>query len=310
MTRSDTDWGPLQPLDDRAYAQPQRAAAPPRRTKAGLGRYGAIGALAIALLSKAKFILPALKFLKFGSLISMILTIGVYAVFFGWPYAVGIVALIFVHEMGHALALKRQGIPAGAPVFVPFMGAVIAMKGRPRDAWVEAYVGMGGPLIGTLGAALVMAVAFLTDSMLLFALASFGFMINAFNMLPLSPLDGGRILGAVNRGVWIVGLVGAVGLFLLIPSPILILVILLGAITIWSAWKRPTPGYYDIPLGKRVGMGAAYFALLALMVAGMVVVAPHLPDVEAMQMAALAGAHVLGGLLVDRLRAGGSTATS
>ncbi len=289
----------MQPLDDRAYAQPQQTVRP-RPKRGSVGRYGAISALAIALLSKAKFLLAGLKFLKFGSLISMFVTVGVYALFFGWPFAVAIVGLIFFHEMGHAIALKRQGIPAGAPVFIPFMGAFIAMKGRPRDAWAEAYVGIGGPLLGSAVAAVALIGAYAIDSQLLFAVASVGFLLNLFNMLPLSPLDGGRIAGAVSRWFWAVGLAMAVAMFFLTFHPILLLVILFGVLTIWSNHKRPVPGYYDIGLGRRIGIGVAYFALLGAMVVGMSAADAHLTHITTAQTAALAGVHVLSGLLLNR----------
>lgn len=303
MTDHRDDWGPLAPLDDSAYAQPQDAVRPKPPKKGGLlGRYGALGALAIALLSKTKFLLAGLKFLKFGSLISMFVTVGVYALFFGWPFAVAIVGLIFFHEMGHAIALKRQGIPAGAPVFIPFMGAFIAMKGRPRDAWVEAYVGIGGPLLGSLVALIALLGAYAIDSQLLFAVASVGFLLNLFNMLPLSPLDGGRIAGAVSRWFWALGLVMAVGMFFLTFHPILILVILMGVFTIWQNYRRPVPGYYDISVAQRVGMGVGYFALLGAMVVGMMAADAHLTHITSAQTAALAGVHVIGGLILDRAR--------
>ena len=111
----------------------------------------------------------------------------------GAPFAIGFVLLIFVHELGHALVLRRQGIPAGAPVFIPFLGAVIAMKGMPRNAWVEALVGIGGPALGTAGAVVCLAMGWLTGAPIWLALASTGFLLNLFNLLPISPLDGGRI---------------------------------------------------------------------------------------------------------------------
>ena len=99
-------------------------------------------------LAKLKFLLP---FLKTGG--TMILSIGAYALAWGWQFAVGFVLLIFVHECGHLLAAKRLGLKVGAPVFIPFMGAIIALKEAPRNAWVEADVGIGGPLLGAFGAA-------------------------------------------------------------------------------------------------------------------------------------------------------------
>ena len=94
--------------------------------------------------------------LKLGKLapavLSMLLSIGVYALMFGWQYAVGFVALILVHEMGHYLAARRRGLDVGLPTFIPFVGAWIQLKDLPHDAETEAYVGVAGPLVGTVGA--------------------------------------------------------------------------------------------------------------------------------------------------------------
>lgn len=299
----DRDWGPLRPMTQRAYARPQQHVRKPRRR--GLGRWGVLGAAALFLFGKAKWLLAALKFLKFGSLLSMLVTAWAYALFFGWPFAVGFVLLIFVHEMGHALALRQQGIPSGAPVFIPFVGAFIAMRGRPRDAFVEAIVGIGGPLLGTLGAALCLAAAMVTGSELLYALASVGFLLNLFNMIPISPLDGGRIAGAISRSFWFVGYAIGIAVFAVTKSPIVALILILGLFTIYRHFRQPVEGYYDIPTWKRVAVGAGYFGLLALMAFGMVEADEPLKNLGAQQTALglAAGAHVFGGALVERLSA-------
>src|SRR5439155_53586 len=96
------------------------------------------------VLGKAKFVGLLAGALKWKTLATMLLSIGAYAFEWGWAFAAGFVLLIFVHEMGHAVALRREGIPAGAPVFIPFVGAFVAMHGQPRDAAVEARVAMAG----------------------------------------------------------------------------------------------------------------------------------------------------------------------
>ena len=143
---------------------------------------GLVGAGAL-LLSKGKGILAALKLTKLASLGSMFLSIGAYSMFFGLPYAVGVVGLITVHEVGHALVMYQRGIPFSPMVFMPFMGASIAMRQRPRDAWEDAMVAFGGPVLGSMGAAGVAVAGHMTQSQLLFALADFGFMINLFNLV-------------------------------------------------------------------------------------------------------------------------------
>src|ERR1700709_2608134 len=98
-------------------------------------------------------IVAALKFSKLsGTLITMVIATGVYAIVFGWRYAVGIVAMLFVHEMGHYLAARQRGVDVGMPTFIPFVGAWIELKQRPHDAETEAYIGLAGPMLGTVGA--------------------------------------------------------------------------------------------------------------------------------------------------------------
>src|SRR5207245_2511233 len=163
--------------------------------------FAVVAAVIAKFFGKLKFIiLPALKFLpvvlKTGG--TMVLTIGVYAWFWGVWFAVGFVLLIFVHECGHLLAARRLGLKVGAPVFIPFMGAIIALKEAPRNAWIEAQVGIGGPMLGTLGAGLCELVHLATGNPLFRALAYTGFFLNLFNLAPVGFLDGGRIVTALS----------------------------------------------------------------------------------------------------------------
>ncbi|CAG7633168.1 site-2 protease family protein [Paenibacillus allorhizosphaerae] len=171
-----------------------------------------IGAAVMFILAKGKTLLPLLKFGKVGgALISMLVSIWAYALVFPWGFSIGFVLLLFVHELGHVLAAKRKGLPVTAPVFIPFLGALINMKRHPRDAVTEAYMAYGGPLLGTIGATAVFIAAYAADgeiSKLLYSLAYVGFFLNLINLLPIHPLDGGRIATAVTRWLWLVGLVG------------------------------------------------------------------------------------------------------
>lgn len=263
-------------------ARPQATLDAPQGPQKRRLSLGVLATAALFLFGKAKWALAALKFAKFGTLASMGLTIVVYAQIFGWTFSVGFVLLIFVHEMGHALAMRQRGIAASAPVFIPFVGAFIAMKSRPRDAWEEAYVGIGGPVLGTVGALGCLALAAATSSPFWAALASVGFLLNLFNMLPVSPLDGGRIAGAVSRWLWVPGFGLAGAWFLLRPSPIIALIVLLGAFSAYARWKKPVPGYYAIGPGKRVIMGVSYFGLIAFLMLGMGVSALYMGDVPAL----------------------------
>lgn len=145
-------------------------------------------------MGKGKYILGALKLTKFASLGSMLVTVGAYTAFYGFPYALGMTSLILIHESGHALVMKKLGIPFSPMVFVPFMGAAVAMKQRPKDAYEEALVAFGGPVLGSVGALGFAGAAHAMDSPLLFALADFGFMINLFNLIPLGMMDGGEYI--------------------------------------------------------------------------------------------------------------------
>ncbi|WP_425464812.1 site-2 protease family protein [Paenibacillus piri] len=184
-----------------------------------------IGAAGAFLLTQGKLLLTLLKFGKFGGVfISMLVSIGAYAIIFPWSFAIGFVLLILVHEMGHVIAAKQKGLPVSAPMFIPFVGAFISMKRHPRDAVTEAYMAMGGPVLGTVGALAVFGAAVYWDHPLLYRLALVGFLINLFNLLPIHPLDGGRIVTAVSRWLWLVGLVG--GLVLIIYNFNIILFII------------------------------------------------------------------------------------
>jgi Zn-dependent protease len=128
----------------------------------------------------------------------MFISIWAYALFLGWQFAVGFVLLIFVHECGHLIAAKKVGLKVTTPAFIPFMGALITLREAPRNAWIEAQVGIGGPLLGTVGSAVCVGIYYLTGNPLFMALAYTGFFLNLFNLAPISPLDGGRIVTALS----------------------------------------------------------------------------------------------------------------
>jgi Zn-dependent protease len=232
-------------------------------------RWGPLGLAAAFLLGKLKLVVPLIKFAKLGTLITMLVSVWAYAQFWGWPFAAGFVLLIFVHELGHAVAMRQQGIPAGAPVFVPFVGAVIAMRGLPRDAWVEAYVGIAGPVLGSAAALVCLLIAAATGQEFWYALASTGFLINLFNLLPISPLDGGRIVGVISRWFWAVGYAIGIGIFLATGHPLLFLILLVGLMNLGRVIRGPREGYYEVAPSRRLTMGVAYFGLASLLTVGM-----------------------------------------
>ncbi|WP_291318122.1 site-2 protease family protein [Desulfuromonas sp.] len=248
-----------------------------------LRRLGPLGLLLLFLFGKLKYVWLILKVGKFKTFITMLISIWAYAMFWGWPFAAGFVGLIFVHEMGHVAALRMMGVKATAPMFIPFLGAVIGMKQLPDNAFAEAITAYGGPLLGTLGAIGCAGAGIATGNPFWYALASSGFLLNLFNLLPLSPLDGGRIIGVISPRLWILGLVGAVGLFYLTWSPIIALVIIVGSFQIYSASKKPAAEkrrYYAVEPWKRIAMGAAFLALLAVTSFGMLAVQVPLDDFQ------------------------------
>jgi len=227
---------------------------------------GLVGAASV-MFGKTKYILGALKLTKFASLGSMIFTIGTYTMFFGLPYAVGMVGLVTVHEIGHALVMYQRGIPFSPMVFMPFMGAMIQMNRNPRDAWEDALVAFGGPALGSLGAVGVAGMAHMTDSQLLFALADFGFMINMFNLMPLGSMDGGRIAGALTPWANVVGLGmgGALAMTGAIMNPIFYIILLSGGWQTYQRFSNPgavPPNYYRITTMQRTVIGLGYAGLI------------------------------------------------
>ena len=240
------------------------------------GVLGSIGAALAFLAGKLKFLSILAGVLKLKTFATMLLSIALYATQWGWPFAIGFVLLIFVHESGHAIVLRREGIPAGAPVFIPFLGAFIAMRGLPRDAYVEAKVGIGGPIAGTLASWACLGAGLALDRPLFVSLGHVGILLNLFNLIPVSPLDGGRIAGAFTRTFWIAGYALGVVALVVTRSPILLLVLIVGLFTLWQRWKHPVPGYHDIPRAQRLAIGLGYAALvIALAVTLPIGLTPH-----------------------------------
>src|SRR5918911_2449209 len=217
--------------------------------------------------------------LKFKFLFSMFVSFGAYLLLGPWWFALGLVMLLFVHEMGHVLEARRQGLPVSVPVFIPFMGALITMKQMPHDAWREARLAVAGPLLGSLGAAVLYVAGAAYDSRELKALAFLGFFINLFNLLPVIPLDGGRITAALHPALWFVGFLALLALVIYRPNPILIIILLLAGSELWRRWQlRGHPQlqeYYRVAPQRRLIMGLLYFGLAAALVFGMH--ATHVP---------------------------------
>jgi Zn-dependent protease len=238
-----------------------------------------LGPIAVALAFLAKFAKVAFIALKGAKFLTtsatMLVSVAAYSLIWGWPFAVGFVALLFVHEFGHYLQMRREGLTPGRIVFVPFMGAVIGAKSLGGNALAEARVGLAGPVIGSLGAAAVAALGFALDSEMLKALAFTGFFLNLFNLLPIVPLDGGRAMAAMTPWLWLVGLGAMVTLVLLRPNPVLVLIAVVGAMETWRRFSQRRGGeegnaeYYRVGRAQRLAVGAVYVGLIVALAFGM-----------------------------------------
>jgi Zn-dependent protease len=234
---------------------------------------GPIAAGLVLLATKGKAILLLLPKLKiFTTSASMLVSIAAYAWIWGWAFAVGFVLLLLLHELGHVIQLRREGVEASAPMFIPFLGAVIAAKSMGEDAAAEARVGLAGPILGSIATLVPLGIWLATGEEFWQALAYVGFFINLLNLLPVLPLDGGRAMAALSPWMWFAGFAGLVALTFIFPNPILLLVLIFGGIETWRRWKgRNTPegrAYHAIPGRTRVLVAATYLALAALLAAG------------------------------------------
>jgi len=257
-------------------ATQQETAEKGSKKKGLAGLWAWIVAIGLALLKFKSFVV----FLKFGwAGFTALFSIVVYSFLFGWPFAVGLVALLFIHEMGHALVMKIKGIPIGAVIFIPFLGAAVTMRQMPENAKDEAEVGIAGPIAGAIASAVCLYIAQASPGPFVWApLAYFGFLMNLFNLIPIVPFDGGRVLAAIDRRVWVLGFVGLLAFqiwqWMNGNNAIwLLFFVIMAAAELWSRGFKPLTAagkaYYDVPLGTRITLTLLYFGLAAVLVLGM-----------------------------------------
>jgi Zn-dependent protease len=234
---------------------------------------GWLAALGVVLLKLKSLVLLLPKLKLFSTSASMLVSVGAYALFWGWKFAIGFVLLLLVHELGHVIQLRREGIPASAPMFIPFLGAMVAMKQMPKDAGAEARVGLAGPVLGSLAALVPLGIHWLTGSEFWAALAFTGFLLNLFNLLPVLPLDGGRAMAALSPWMWLVGYALLIAATVAFPNPILLLILLFGGLETWRRWKaRGTPEgreFHRVSPRTRAAVAAVYLGLAAGLAVGM-----------------------------------------
>jgi Zn-dependent protease len=195
----------------------------------------------------------AVKFgFVFVKFFSIFISVGAYALIWGWKFAIGFVLLILVHELGHFFEARRQGLEVTLPTFIPFFGAYVLVKNAPLNPWRNALVSLAGPAAGGLGSGVCWAIGEQTDSNLLRALAYFGFLLNLFNMLPIGFLDGGSIWRSIQ-------------LARRVPE--------------WTPQVALAAPYSTVPGGgrtKAIEITVLYVGLAALLVLGMV--GAHVPQ--------------------------------
>jgi Zn-dependent protease len=240
---------------------------------------GAAGGLAALAAKFSAFIkggaLLLGKFTLFTTGATALVSIAAYSLFWGWQFAAGFVLLLFVHELGHVIQLRREGIKASAPMFIPFLGAAIFSRSMGENAAAEARVGLAGPVLGTLGALAVALAAALTGSDLLRALAYVAFFLNLINLIPVVPFDGGRAMAAVSPWLWFAGIGGLVAMIVLLHNLFLMIFILLALSEMPRRWRQlrsrslEQAAYYRVPRNQRIVIGLVYIALIVVLGVGM-----------------------------------------
>jgi Zn-dependent protease len=252
---------PYQPFQ-QYYNPTPPASRPSSRQRSGL--LGGLLALLAAAWGFGKYVLLfLLKFGAFKTLLTLFLSFGLYALAFGPWFAAGLVVMILVHEMGHVVEIRRQGMQASAPLFIPFFGAAIFQRQHPTDALKQAQIGIAGPIAGTVGATAAFVMYGTTHSPILLLWAYVGFLINLFNLIPVGMLDGGWIMAVVSKWFQIVGLVLLVGAVLVIGfSPIVLIIAVFTIPAIFERFRNDRlPYYQSVPVSARLAMGAAWLFL-------------------------------------------------
>jgi Zn-dependent protease len=239
-------------------------------------RFGPLLAAIVAFLAKIKAVLVLIPKVKlFTTVGTMAVSLAAYGWIWGLPFAAGFVLLLFVHEMGHVIALRREGIKASAPMFVPFLGAVVAAKSLGDNATAEARVGLAGPVLGSIGAAACILIWHATGNDIWRALAYTGFFLNLFNLLPVVPLDGGRAMAAMSPWMWVIGFAALIPLLFVFSNPIMLIILLFAGLETYRRLKQrrsadaQTLAYYKVRPLDRFLVAAVYLSLIALLVVGM-----------------------------------------
>ena len=269
---------PAQPPPEYAgYRAPKRPQAGWQKAGGAVGALWLLGAKfkgLLVLLLNFKWLLFVPKvLLSFGSLF---VSIWLYALLFGWKFGIVFVLLILVHELGHYLTFRNFGIAASLPFFIPGFGAFVAARGPAPSLTKEALATLAGPLYGLAAAGVCYAVAVSTHEPFWYAAAYVGFFLNALNLLPIPPFDGGGIAAAIDPRLWIAGAFGLLAFVIVThawTSPFVFVILLLVAVVAVPRIRGLFAGVVDprfagVSRTARVAIACAYFASIAVAVAG------------------------------------------
>lgn len=232
------------------------------------------GAPILAALAKIKVLLVA------GS---VLVSLAAYGLAFGWRFGALLLLILGVHETGHSLAIRSRGLPASLPLFIPFLGALITLRRQPQDAAEEAYIAAAGPLFGLAASYTLLLLGVLLRSPVLDAAAGFGMLIHIFNLLPVTPLDGGRTVAFLRWKAWIPGFLALLVVLFYNPAsggfalsdPLALVIV---AFIVWSiageARRHPAAAYDAIGTVAKWRYGVIWLGLLVL-AGGGYILAPH-----------------------------------
>ena len=266
-------WLPL-PGPARPATPPQHSPTAPRQQRRR--RESAAGGIVAAIVAFLKWGLVLVKFGTFGpTLITMIIAIWFYTLFFGPAFAIGIVALILVHELGHFIVARWMGLPARLPIFIGPLGAVTSLRRSPGDAGKSGMIALAGPALGTVAALLCFLLAGVANPgyfrYLLLALAYFGCFLNLINLIPVGFLDGAKVADAIPKWMNVVGLLVVAGVVLLFGNPFGLIFLVLGIFHTIGRFRRSNQmaDPAQAAAARRLGLGAAYVGILLVAAAGM-----------------------------------------
>ncbi len=240
---------------------PYHRSPQPRSSSQTAGLLTGLGAAVLGFLKYGGLLL--LKIPALGTLVSILISFGAWALLRGPWFAAALIAMIFVHEMGHVLEIRRQGMQATAPIFIPFLGAAIFQRSHPTTAVKQAQIGIAGPIAGTIGATAAYFLFLSTRWDVLLMAAFLGFFLNLFNLIPIWQLDGSWILAPVSKWVYVAGYAVAVGAVLWLHSIFLIILLVLGFSSLVQRFRAAASPYYSsTPPSARWALAGAWLALV------------------------------------------------